>query len=254
MGLYLLKDYGAARGRTISERMANPLGFSPENQLLAPVSTLTDAIACGRYQSTPENALHLVWYQNLDLSSERQLDAKALAKVKLAPGEKLEVVRHLPGWNLLTDVFVYAGCNSDAMLTDISIVSVADPDTVIHDVATGLDLTTDVYEHFAIPAGGELIKREDSYFLKASITPPYTDADGNGVFVQQPGTPCEKAACLNLVVHAHLRNTCFKEEHRGCRIGDSNCGCSTCPAPADCTADYSAPLKVAGANKAKEVQ
>jgi len=239
MTVYLLEDYGAFNSLEINERMANPMGFSPESQILGPLSNLSSEIACARYQSTPENALHVAWYQKLVFNSNLDGHCKALAKVKLAPGEKLELVRHLPGWNLLKEVFVTAGCNSHAMLTDVEIVEYNDPTVVVHTVATGLDLTTDVCEHLSVGAGlGDFIKRDNSYLLKVSITPPFTDKDGNGVFVLGEGTPCEQTACLNINVHAHMLNSCFRESAIGCRLGGGKCNCDcNQPAPSLCPDD-----------------
>lgn len=238
----LYRDFGAARYRSTSERLNNPVGLSPHSQIFAPLDTLTPETAERRYQSTPENGLTTNWYVKLNIDSVR--DKKAWADIVVPAGEQLCLFKHLPGYNRLLDVGVLVDCGSHAMATDIDIVKVSDPDTSIFSVAAGVDLT--VCDDFAadIPPNGEgdagaavigdYIKREDSYLLRVCITPPFTDADGNGVFVSEAGTPCEEASCLRLLVHAHLRNMCFSDVIRGCRLEDGCCD-EAPDAPADCT-------------------
>jgi len=223
----LYRDFGAARYRSTDERFAAASSLSPHTQLFQPLSVLTPGVAMRRYQSTPENALSLNWYVKLDIDTAR--DHKGWDSVKVPAGETLDLYKGLPGWNRLLDVGYLVGCNSDDVGdVDISVVAYDDPATDIHAVAAGLDLTTPTDDAFAVsPAtGGDYIQRETPYLLKVSLTPPYTDEAGNGVFVSGVGTACEQRACIRLVVHAHLRNMCFKESIRGCNLDDY--GCNDC--------------------------
>lgn len=240
----LYRDFGAARYRSIDERMANPSAFSPAAQIFQPLSTLTSEVACRRYQATPENGLTTNWYVKLNVDSKR--DKKAFDNLVVPAGETLNLYKHLPGYNRLLDVGVMVGCGSHAMATDIEIVKYADPATAVHTVAAGVDLsvcddfaceiTGDADADKGLPAGGDYIKRDDSYLLCVKITPPFTNADGDGVFVDQAGTTCETRACLHLIVHAHLRNMCFADTLTGCRLDDYGCDCETQTAPPDCDA------------------
>lgn len=234
----LYRDFGAARYRPIAERMANPAALSPHSQVFAPISVLTSEVAERRYQSTPENALSLAWYVKANMDSVR--DQKAWDDLVVPAGEKLEILKHLPGWNRLVDVAVLVGCGSHAMSTDIDIVTFEDQDTSILSVAAGVDLS--VCDDLAVlaPAAMSYIKRDASYMVKISITPPFTNANGDGVFTKGKGTSCEERACLRLLVHAHLRNMCFSEVLRGCRLEDY-CGCASDVLPDDCTETAAAP-------------
>lgn len=223
----LYRDFGAARYRSTDERFAAGTSLSPHSQVFQPLSVLTPTVATRRYQSTPENALSLNWYVKLDIDTAR--DNKAWASIKVPAGETLDLYKELPGWNRLLDVGVLVGCNTDDMgEADISVVTYDDPTTDVHVVAAALDLTTvsDTAEAISPATGGDYISRETPYLIKVSLTPPFTDADGNGVFVKGANTPCEERACLRLVVHAHLRNMCFKDTIRGCNLEDY--GCSDC--------------------------
>ena len=235
----LYRDFGAARYRTIEERMANPGGLSPHLQVFAPLSTLTQEVADKRYQAAPENALSVNWYVKLNIDSVR--DQKSWSTLVVPQGEQLCLFKHLPAYNRLLDVAVLVGCGSHAMLTDVDIVKYSDPATSVFSVAAAQDLS--VCTDFAVlapdpldagpPIVSSYIAREDSYLLRVCITPPFTNGDGDGVFVENPGTPCEEKACIKLIVHAHLRNECFADTLRGCRLEDY-CDCSSDVPPADC--------------------
>lgn len=177
-----------------------------------------------RYQSTPENALSLDWYVKMDIDTAR--DHKTWESIVVPAGETLDLFKHLPGWNILQYVGALVGCGSNAGLADISIVSADDTSTDIAPVAAGVDLA--VVDETVVPIEaatmGLYVKRNDHLLLKVAITPPFTDADGNGVFVLNAGTGCEERACIRLMVHAHLRNMCFKEVLRGCNLEDYGCG------------------------------
>lgn len=228
----LYRDFGAAQYREIGERLSNPTGLSPHSQIFAPLDVLTDDVASRRYAATPENALSINWYVKLNVDSTR--DKKAWESIKVPAGEVLSLYKHIPGYNRLLDVGILVGCGSAGLTADVEIVTYADPATAVHTIATAVDLSV-CDEIVADPATlGDYIKRDDSYLVKVSITPPFTDADGNGVFVKDAGTPCEERACLNLLVHTHLRHMCFHDAIRGCRLDDSNCGCESSPAPATC--------------------
>lgn len=238
----LYRDFGAARYRTIDERMANPSPLSPHSQVFSPLDMLTEAVACKRHQATPENALSLNWYVKMNIDSAR--DHKAWESIKVPAGEKLELYKHLPGWNRLLDVGVLVFGASHAMDTDIEIVKFADPDTAVHTIQTGINLS--IPDDFAaditvngegdegFATVGDYIKRSDSYLLKVTITPPFTDEDGNGVFVKGLNTGCEERACLKLVVHAHLRNMCFSDSIVGCKLENYGCDFTHEAPPNDC--------------------
>lgn len=226
MSNYLFRDFGAEKCRDIDDRMKNPVSFSPAHQVFSPLENLTKELACRRHQLTPENA-PTNWYVKLPFDSTRE--RKALECVVVPAGEKLCLFKHLPGWNKLVDVGYAIGCGSHPMLTDIDIVKCSDPDKSILSIAAGLDLT--VCTDDASPVIDQYIKRDDSCLLRVCITPPFTDADGNGVFINKPGTTCEESSCFQIAVHAHLKHMCFSETIRGCRIGEG-CGCPE-PAPVD---------------------
>lgn len=234
MANYLFNDLTAASYRNINEQMNNPSGFSPHSQVIAPLSTLTEEVACRRYQMEPAHA-PTTWYVRFNLDSDTH--GKALADLVVPAGEKACFFKHLPGYNKLECVAFLAGCSSHPMVTDIDIVKYSDPDTPIEPVAAGLDLTVCQDDGVATAGGAGLyIKRDDSLLLRICVTPPFTDEDGNGVFVKKPGTVCEEAACINLEVHAHLRSMCFSDKIRGCRL-QGDCGCETTPAPPTCEDD-----------------
>lgn len=225
MSEHLYRDFGAARYRPTDERLGSISGgFSPHSQLLQPLAVLTNEVMERRYQSTPENSLSLDWYVKADIDTQR--DHKTWESVVVPAGETLDLFKHLPGWNVLQYVGVLVGCGSNAGLADISIVSYDDTGTDIAPVAAGVDLSVVDEQVAAIEAAtmGLYIKRDAHLLLKISITPPFTDADGNGVFVKNAGTGCEERACIKLMVHAHLRNMCFKEVLRGCNLEDYGCG------------------------------
>ena len=220
----LYRDFGAARYASTDERFANGSAFSPHTQIGQPLAVLTDAVKQRRYQATPENGLTTNWYVKMNIDSAR--DNKWWSTIKVPAGEKLCLYKHLPGWNRLIDLGVLVGCGTEGLTADISVVACSDIETPVVDVATGqaLDAPTDFAFDIA-PPNGIYINREDSFLLKVCIEPPYTDADGNGVFVKGAGTECEARSCVKLIVHAHLRNMCFSETLRGCRLEDYGCDC-----------------------------
>ena len=207
----LYRDFGAKRYLPIDQRIGNG-SLNPAAQVFGSLSDLAVADAV-RYQRTPENS-PTGWFVSMDIDTVR--DHKAWATVVVPAGEKFVLYKHLPGWNKLSEVAYFVGCGSQGM-ADISVVAVADPTTDIAVVETGLDLSVESDDCVATP---HYIQRSNSYLLKVVLTPPFTNANGEGVFVKGPNTPCEERTCLRLMVNAHLKTMGFRENIRGCRLDE----------------------------------
>lgn len=173
-------------------------------------------------QRSHQRSQHLAgtsWYQYLNINLDDDCECAAFEKLIVPAGEKLRLHRRIPSGQYVESVAWWSCGSSIPIDYEVNLVAPDDLDTPVQAITAG-DLQTEVMEHAAVtPANGDyayLTNCDDMLYIQVVITPPFTDAAGNGYF----GDDCNDAPCMCLQVRVQMTDVCFRHELKGvCGMG-----------------------------------